>query len=41
MQNFENFQLKFSSKEVTAWGGLALLKKMLDAMEFGVAMKQW
>lgn len=41
MQDFENFQLKFSSKEVTAWGGLALLKKMLDAMDFGAAMKQW
>lgn len=41
MADFENFQLKFSSKEVTAWGGLALLKKMLDAMDFGAAMKQW
>ena len=33
MQDFENFQLKFTSKEVTAWGDLALLKKMLDAMK--------
>jgi len=41
MQDFENFELKFSSKEVTAWGGLALLKKMLDAMDFNAAMQQW
>jgi Transposase DDE domain group 1 len=41
MQEFEKFDLKFSPKEVTAWGGLALLKKMLDAMEFGAAMKDW
>ncbi len=41
MQNFENFHLKFNSKEVTAWSGLALLKKMLDAMELGAAIQQW
>jgi len=41
MQSFESFDVKFTSKEVTAWGGLALLKKMLDAMAFGQAMKDW
>ena len=41
MQDFENFQLKFTSKQVTAWRGLALLKKMLDAIELGVAMTHW
>lgn len=28
------FDLKFTSREVTAWGGLALLKRMLDGMGF-------
>jgi len=41
MQDFESFDVKFTSKEVTAWGGLALLKKMLDAMAFGQAIKDW
>lgn len=27
------FDLKFTSREVTAWGGLALLKRMLDGMK--------
>jgi hypothetical protein len=35
MQSVESFDVKFTSKEVTAWGGLALLKKMLHAMAFG------
>ena len=26
------FNLKFTSREVTVWGGLALLKRMLDGM---------
>lgn len=33
------FDLKFTSREVTAWGGLALLKRMLDGMGFRQATK--
>jgi hypothetical protein len=32
MQEFENFELKFTSKEVATWSGLTLLKKMLETM---------
>ena len=28
------FDLKFTSREVTAWGGLALLRRMLDGLGF-------
>ena len=28
----EHFDVKFTSREVSAWGGLALLKKMMDGM---------
>ncbi len=35
------FDLKFTSREVTAWGGLALLKRMLDAMGFRDAVQSW
>jgi hypothetical protein len=33
------FDLKFTSREVTAWGGLALLKRMLDDMGFQAALQ--
>jgi citrate lyase gamma subunit len=35
------FDLKFTSREVTAWGGLALLKRMLDGMGFKEALQSW
>ena len=35
------FDLKFTSREVTAWGGLALLKRMLDGMGFKEAVQSW
>ena len=35
------FDLKLTSREVTAWGGLALLKRMLDGMEFKEALQSW
>ena len=33
------FELRFNDKEVTAWGGLALLKRMLDQLGFTVALQ--
>ena len=36
-----SFDLKFTSREVTAWGGLALLKRMLDGMGLHEAMQSW
>ena len=33
--------LKFTSREVTAWGGLALLKRMLDGLGFKQAVQSW
>jgi hypothetical protein len=35
------FDLKFTSCEVTAWGGLTLLKRMLDGMGFQAALQNW
>ena len=35
------FEVKFTSREVSAWGGLALLKRMLDGMGFKSAMQSW
>jgi len=33
-----DFQLRFTDKEITAWGGLSLLKRMLDHMGFDDAL---
>jgi len=34
-----DFELKFTSREVTAWGGLALLKRLLDGLSFKAALQ--
>lgn len=39
--NFEAFDLKFTSREVTAWGGLALLKRMIDGLGLRSAIQSW
>ncbi len=39
--NGEGFSVSFSDREVTAWGGLALMKRMLDSMEFRLAVCDW
>jgi hypothetical protein len=33
-----DFQLRFTDKEITAWPGLSLLKRMLDHMGFDAAL---
>ncbi len=37
----DGFSVSFSDREVTAWGGLALLKRMLDSMGFREAAAGW
>ena len=37
----DGFSVSFSDREVTAWGGLALFKQMLDSMEFRQAVAGW
>ena len=37
----DDFSVGFSEREVTAWGGLALFKKMLDSMRFSDAVTAW
>ena len=37
----EGFAVSFSNREVTAWGGLALFKQMLDSMGFREAVSGW
>ena len=39
MATNDPFELKFTSREVTAWGGLALLKRMLDGLDFKAALR--
>lgn len=41
MKPADPFDLKFTSREVTAWGGLALLKRMLDGLDFKEAVQSW
>ena len=35
------FTVGFSDREVTAWGGLALMKQMLDRLQFREAFPQF
>lgn len=35
------FDLKSTYREVTAWGGLARLKRMLDGMGFTEVLQSW
>ncbi len=37
----EGYSVSFSHREVTAWGGLALFKQMLDGMGFRQAAAGW
>lgn len=37
----DGFSVGFTDREVTAWGGLALLKQMLDSMGFRRAVGSW
>ena len=37
----EGFSVSFTEREVTAWGGLALMKRMLDSMGFRDAVAGW
>jgi len=41
MSTYDPFELKFSTREVTAWGGLALLKRMLDGLDFRAGVRSW
>lgn len=41
MADFDAFALKYTSREVTAWGGLALLKRMIDGMGLRGAIADW
>lgn len=32
-----DFELRFTDKEITAWGGMGLMKRMLDRIGFNTA----
>ncbi len=34
-------EIKFTAREISAWGGMALMKRMLDSMNFRKAALQW
>lgn len=33
-----NIDLRFTDKEITAWGGMGLMKRMLDHLGFDAAL---
>ena len=33
------FKLRFTAKEITAWGGMGLMKQMLDRVGFAAAVE--
>lgn len=37
-RRFMDFDLRFTDKKITAWGAMALMKRMLDHMGFGSAL---
>jgi hypothetical protein len=37
-RRFIDFELRFTDKEITAWGGMALMKRMLDHIGFDAAL---
>lgn len=41
MQAYDAFDLKYTNREVTAWGGLALLKRMMGGMGLREAIQSW
>ncbi|MDA8390025.1 MAG: hypothetical protein M0Z76_04720 [Gammaproteobacteria bacterium] len=34
------FELRFTDKEITAWGGMGLMKRMLDHLHFDEALQR-
>lgn len=41
MQAYDAFDVKYTSREITAWGGLAILKRMIDGMGLRQAIQSW
>ena len=41
MSSQDDFEVRFTDREITAWGGMALMQKMLQSIRFSDAAKQW
>lgn len=41
MSRPDDFEVRFTCREITAWGGLALMRRMLQSLLFSEAAKQW
>lgn len=39
--NSGGFEVRFTDREISAWGGLALMKRMLDSLAFREAVGSW
>ena len=37
--DFVDFELRFTNKEITAWGGMGLMKRILDRIGFNAAVE--
>lgn len=41
MNQEADFEVRFTGREITAWGGMALMRRMLQGMKLSEAAKQW
>ena len=41
MNQEADYEVRFTGREITAWGGLALMRRMLQGMKLSEAAKQW
>lgn len=41
MNQEADYEVRFTSREITAWGGMALMRRMLQGMKLSEAAKQW
>ena len=41
MSQSGDFEVRFTSREISAWGGLALMRRMLQSIQFPEAARQW
>jgi hypothetical protein len=41
MNQEADYEVRFTGRELTAWGGLALMRRMLQGMKLSEAAKQW
>jgi hypothetical protein len=41
MSQADDFEIRFTAREITVWGGLALMRRMLQSIRFSEVAKEW